>query len=66
MEIINLIGMLIAFLFLMVGIICIYDARKFAKKYFSFNDQNEGAKWLKIAGFVLAMIGVLTLLFMKI
>lgn len=56
MEIINLIGMLIAFLFLMLGVICIYDARKLAKKYFSFHDQNEGAKWLKIAGFVLAIM----------
>ena len=64
MEIINLIGMLIALLLMMLGVICIYDARKLAKKYFSFHDQNEGVKWFKIGGFFLAMIGILVLFFL--
>ena len=63
MEIINLIGMLIALLLTMLGVICIYDARKLAKKYFSFHDQNEGAKWFKIGGFILAIIGIIGLYF---
>ncbi len=63
MEIIKLIGMLIALLLAMVGVICIYDARKLAKKYFSFHDQNEGAKWFKIGGFFVTMIGIISLYF---
>ena len=63
MEIINLIGMLIEFLFIMLGIICIYDARKLAKKYFSFHDQNEGAKWFKLGGFLMSMIGIISFYF---
>ena len=63
MEIVNLIGMLIAFILMMVGVICIYDARKLAKKYFSFHDQNEGAKWFKIGGFFVSMMGIISLYF---
>ncbi len=63
MEIINLIGMLIALLLTMLGVICIYDARKLAKKYFSFHDQNEGSKWFKLGGFFIAMIGIISLYF---
>ena len=41
----------------------IFDARKLTKKWFSFHDQNEGSKWLKIGGFILAIIGILVLYF---
>ncbi len=54
----NLVEKIVALLFMMVGVICIYDARKLAKKYFSFHDQNEGSKWFKIGGFVFAIIGI--------
>lgn len=61
MEIINLICILISFLIIMFGVIMIYDARKQVEKYFSFHDKNEGAKWLKIGGFLLVVIGTLGL-----
>ncbi len=65
MEIINLIGMLIALLLAMLGVICIYDARKMAKKYFSFHDQNEGAKWFKIGGFIMIIVSICMLYFIS-
>lgn len=63
MEIIKLIGMLIAFILMMLGIICVYDARKLSKKYFSFHDQNAGSKWTKVGGFFITIIGALVLYF---
>lgn len=53
MEIIEIIGTII----LMCGVILIYDARPITKKIFSFGDQNDGVKGLKIVGFVLSIIG---------
>lgn len=63
METIKLISMLIGFIIIMLGVMAIYDARKLTKKWFSFHDQNEGSKWLKIGGFILGIIGVLVLYF---
>lgn len=53
MGLIDLIGAVV----LMCGVILIYDARPIVKKIFSFSDQNSGAKGMKVAGFVLAIIG---------
>lgn len=58
MEIIKIIGTII----LMCGVILIYDARPITKKVFSFGDQNDGVKGLKIVGFVLSIIGGLLML----
>lgn len=63
MEILKVISALISFIVIMVGVIMIFDARKLTKKWFSFHDQNEGSKWLKIGGFILAIIGILALFF---
>lgn len=63
MEILKVISALISFIVIMIGIIMIFDARKLTKKWFSFHDQNEGSKWLKIGGFVLTIIGILVLFF---
>ena len=63
MEILKVISALISFIVIMVGVIMIFDARKLTKKWFSFHDQNEGSKWLKIGGFILAIIGILVLYF---
>lgn len=63
MEILKVISALISFIVIMIGIIMIFDARKLTKKWFSFHDQNEGSKWLKIGGFVLTIIGILVLYF---
>ncbi len=58
MEIVAIIGTII----LMIGIICIYDARQITKKIFSFGDQNEGTLALKVGGFVLSIIGGLLIM----
>ena len=46
MNIIDFFGIVI----LMCGVILIYDARPITKKVFSFGDQNDGVKGLKIVG----------------
>ncbi|MGN1310900.1 MAG: hypothetical protein ACI4VP_04280 [Clostridia bacterium] len=58
MNIIDFLGIVI----LMCGVILIYDARPITKKVFSFGDQNDGVKGLKIVGFVLSVIGGLLIL----
>lgn len=58
MKIVEIIGTII----LMCGVILIYDARPITKKVFSFGDQNDGVKVLKIVGFVLSVIGGLLML----
>ena len=63
MEILKVISALISFIVIMIGVIMIFDARKLTKKWFSFHDRNEGSKWLKIGGFILAIIGILVLFF---
>ena len=59
MEIIKVISIFIGILLVMLGVIMIYDARKLTKKWFGFHDQNEGSKWMKIGGIILAVIGIL-------
>lgn len=63
MEILNIIGILIGLLIIMIGVIMIYDARNNVEKYFSFHDKNEGAKWFKICGFLLVLVGILGVYF---
>ena len=58
MKIVEIIGAVI----LMLGVILIYDARPITKNLFSFGDQNEGVKGMKIVGFVLSIIGGLLIL----
>lgn len=65
METIKVIGIIVGFLLMMVGVIMIYDARKLTKKWFSFHDQNEGTKWFKIGGFIISVIGILIIGFLK-
>ena len=54
-----IIGLIIA----LIGVICIFDARVITKKMFSFGDQNEGSKGLKILGFLVAITGTLIIYF---
>lgn len=61
MEMIKIISMLIGFIIIMSGVIMIFDARKLTKKWFSFHEQNESTKWLKIVGFVLFVIGMIVI-----
>ena len=50
---------------ILVGVICIFDARNLTNKFFSFGDQNEGASGLKILGFIIAIISGIILMFIK-
>ena len=58
MGIVEMIGIIL----LMIGVILIYDARPIAKKIFSFGDQNEGVKGMKLFGFILCIIGGLMII----
>ena len=46
-----------------IGVTLIYSARNMTKKWFSFGDQNEGVKWIKVIGFVISMMGILLVFF---
>ena len=65
MEMYKTIGILIGFLLIMLGVILIYDARKLSQKWFNFFDNNSGAMWFKIGGFLFSIIGVLALFFIN-
>ena len=47
----------------MIGVIGIFDARAITKKWFSFGDQNQATKYLKLIGFILTIIGSITILY---
>ena len=59
----QLIIKLIGLIFVLVGVILIYDARIITKRFFGFGDQNEGSNGLKIIGFLLAIAGGLIIYF---
>ena len=48
---------ILGLLFLMAGVIMIYDARILTHNFFSFGDQNEATTGFKILGFVVCIIG---------
>ena len=52
------VGMLI----LLLGVICIFDARVITKRLFGFGDQNEASMGLKIIGFILSMVGAFVII----
>lgn len=56
-ELVKMIVTIIGLIIMALGVICIFDARNLTKKWFSFGDRNDGAKTLKIVGFVMAVIG---------
>ncbi len=47
---------------ILIGVICIFDARNITKKFFGFGDQNEGAGGLKILGFIIVIISEIILI----
>lgn len=49
--------MIVSLMLIVLGVVCIFDARVITKKIFSFGDQNEGSMGLKILGFILSVIG---------
>ncbi len=54
---------IIGTIIVLVGTIMVYDARKLTNKFFSFGDQNEATRGMKILGFFLAIIGALLIYF---
>lgn len=54
---------LIGLLFILAGVIMIYDARILTKNLFSFGDQNEASTGFKILGFIISIIGSLIVYF---
>ncbi len=59
----QLILRIIALIFILIGIIMIYEARNITKKFFGFGDQNEGSLGLKLIGFLISILGAFALLF---
>lgn len=49
---------ILGLIFVLIGVVCVYDARKITKELFSFQDINEGTKALKIFGFLIALLGM--------
>lgn len=47
------------------GVIFVYDARILARKFFGFGDQNEGTTGMKFLGFLIAIIGGLSIMFIQ-
>lgn len=52
-NILKVIGLII----IAIGVVCVYDARKLTKKFFSTSDTNDATRSLKIAGFIVSVIG---------
>ena len=40
-----------------VGFVCVYDARKLTKKFFSSSDINDATKTFKMGGGIVAVVG---------
>ncbi len=59
----QIILIIIGMLILLLGVICIFDARVITKRLFGFGDQNEASMGLKIVGFILSIVGSLIALF---
>ena len=50
---------IVGLIFLLIGVIAIYDARPLTKKMFGFGDQNDATLGLKIFGFLFSIIGMI-------
>lgn len=59
----QIILIIIGMLILLLGVVCIFDARVITKRLFGFGDQNEASMGLKIVGFIFSIVGSLIALF---
>ena len=57
--VIKIIGLAI----ILMGVICVYDARLITRRFFGFGDQNEATSGMKILGFILSVTGGLVIFF---
>mgnify|MGYP001854815335 CR=1 FL=1 len=62
-DMLEMVLIVIGTLIALLGTIMVYDARKLTNKFFSFGDQNEATRGMKILGFFLAIIGALLIYF---
>ena len=53
----------IAIILLIIGVKFIFDARPLVKKYFSYGQENNTTRAVKLIGFVLTIIGGLIIYF---
>lgn len=60
----NIILKLLLIIFVLIGVILIYDARIITKKFFGFGDQNEGSLGLKLIGFFVVIVSSVILYFL--
>ena len=60
---VNIILKLLLIIFVLLGVVSIYDARIITKKFFSFGDQNEGSLGLKLIGFFVVIVSSVILYF---
>ena len=56
---------IIGLIFLMSGMVMVYDARVLTLKWFGFGDQNEASLGFKILGFIFCMIGAIIIYYNK-
>ena len=54
---------LIGLIFVLLGVIMVYDARILTRKWFSFGDQNEASTGFKILGGLVCIIGAIIVYF---
>lgn len=54
---------LIGLVFVLAGIIMVYDARILTRNWFSFGDQNEASTGFKILGALVCIIGAIIVYF---
>ena len=58
---------IIGLIFLMSGIVMVYDARVLTLKWFGFGDQNEATSGIKILGFLIVIIsGIILKIYYKL
>ena len=46
----------------LVGSFLLFDSRRLVKKYFSFGEENDATKGMKVIGFILIIIGGLMMI----
>ena len=61
----NIILKIVGLIFLLIGVIMVYDARIITHNFFSFGDQNQASLGLKILGFFICIIGSIIVYFVR-
>lgn len=61
----TLIVKIIGLIIVAIGVISICDARDLSKKFFSDSDKNSSTMILRIAGFIIAIIGAFIVYLIK-